>query len=100
MDLPDGQAMCALIHGEVGWLMYLRENGDAWFSSQIPNYTGSADAQIEYYLSIGQYDTYPASWALPVEVVQRALEFFAREHRPPPWVTWHNDSGDGAVIRG
>lgn len=84
---PDGQAMCALINGDLGWLMYLRENGDAGFSSRNPEYTGPADAEIEYYLRNGQWDTYPASWALPVAEVRRALEYFEREQRPPAWVT-------------
>lgn len=98
VESPDGQSMCALINGDRGWLMYLREEGDAGFSSRNPDYAGPIDAEIEYYLSNGQRDTYPASWALPVADVQRALEYFKREYRPPAWVTWHNDSGDGAVI--
>jgi hypothetical protein len=100
VESPDGQAMCALINDDLGWLMYLRENGDAGFSSRNSKYTGPADLEIEYCLSNGQRDTYPASWALPVAEVRRALEFFAQEHRPPPWITWHNDSGDSCVIGG
>jgi hypothetical protein len=100
VELPDGQAMCALINGDLGWLMYLRENGDAGFSSRNPSYAGPANAEIEYELSNGQRDTYPASWALPLAEVRRALEYFEREQRPPPWVTWHNDSDDGTVIGG
>jgi hypothetical protein len=26
------------------------------------------------------------------------LEYFEREKKPPPFVTWHNDSGDGTII--
>lgn len=95
---PDGQAMAALINDDLGWLMYLRHDGDGGFSSRNPDYTGPADATIEYYLDNGQRDTYPASWALPISVVRRALESFEREHRPPPWISWHNDSGDDEVI--
>jgi hypothetical protein len=29
--LPDGQSLCALINGDWGWLMYLREEGDSGF---------------------------------------------------------------------
>jgi len=95
---PDGQAMCALINGDCGWLMYLRANGDPGFSSRNPNYDGPPDAEIDYELSNGQGDCYPASWALPLSEVRRALEFFEREHRPPGFIVWYNDSGDGAVI--
>jgi hypothetical protein len=97
-ESPDGQALCALINGDRGWLMYLREEGDAGFSSRNPTYDGPPDAQIEYELSNGQRDLYPASWALPVAEVRRALAYFKREHRPPPFVAWYNDAGDGAVI--
>ncbi len=40
VNLPDGQAMCALINDDFGWLMYLRENGDAGFSSRNPDSPG------------------------------------------------------------
>lgn len=98
VELPDGQTLCALINGDAGWLMYLRGDEDAGFSSRNPHYSGPPDAVIEYCLSNGQVDEYPAAWALPVAEVRRALEFFRQEHRPPPFITWHNDSGDGAVV--
>lgn len=98
IELSDGQSMCALINGDVGWLMYLRENGDAGFSSRNPDYSGPPDAQIEYELGNGQRDAYPASWALPVQMVRQAMEYFQRENRPPTFITWHNDSDDGSVI--
>jgi hypothetical protein len=91
VDSPDGQSLCALINGDRGWLMYLREEGDSGFSSRNPDYTGPANAQIEYELSNGQHDFYPASWALPIAEVRRALEYFAQEHRQPPFVVWHED---------
>lgn len=78
--------------------MYLRENGDAGFSSRNPDYNGSESEVIEYVLNNGQRDIYPASWALPISVVERALEFFRKEHRPPPFVYWHNDSEDGIIL--
>lgn len=89
VQLPDGQALCALINGDRGWLMYLREEGDAGFSSCNPEYDGPPGAEIEYYLSNGQRDVYPASWALPIAEVRRALEYFERERRRPPCVVWH-----------
>jgi hypothetical protein len=88
---PSGEALCALISGARGWLMYLREEGDSGFSSRNPAYEGDPEATIEYILSNGQRDAYPASWALPLEEVQRALDFFAKEHKQPPFITWHED---------
>jgi hypothetical protein len=90
--------MCALINGDRGWLMYLRWDGDAGFSSRNPAYDGPSNAEIEYQLSNGQHDMYPASWALPLAQVRQALDFFDLNHRPPPFVVWHNDSGDGKTI--
>ncbi|MFA5952930.1 MAG: Imm1 family immunity protein [Hyphomicrobium sp.] len=95
---PDGQSMCALINGNMGWLMYLRSKGDPGFSSRNPDYQGAESANIDYALSNGQRDEYPASWALPIEVIDRALEHFRKEGRPPNFVFWHNDSGDGSKV--
>ena len=67
------------------------ENGDAGFSSRNPNYTGPSDAKLEYFLNNGQGDEYPMAWALPIEEIHRALEFFEREKKPPHFITWHND---------
>jgi len=83
--------MCALINGDQGWLMYLREPGDSGFSSRNPDYAGPADATIDYLLSNGQRDEYPASWALPLEVVERALEHFVATGEQAPFVKWHED---------
>jgi hypothetical protein len=88
---PDGRALCALINGDLGWLMYLREEGDSGFSSRNADYAGAEDATIEYRLSNGQVDEYPASWALPVAIVERALAHFRKTGDRAPFVTWHAD---------
>ena len=56
-------AICALMNGNRGWLMWVRHEGDAGFSSRNVAYSGSPEAEIEYMLSNGQVDRYPASWA-------------------------------------
>ena len=91
LEAPDGQSLCALINGGVGWLMYLREPGDAGFSSRNPSYKGDPEARIEYLLTNGQLDSYPAAWALPVDELRKALDYFEREHRRPPFIEWHQD---------
>ena len=98
IETDDGQSMCALINGDLGWLMYLREHGDAGFSSRNPRYDGPPDAMLDYFLSNGQCDEYPLAYALPIKEIRRALEYFKREQKAPPFITWHNDSGDGMVI--
>ena len=69
VEAGDGQSMCALINGDLGWLMYLREPGDAGFSSRNPDYKGNPDATREYYLSNGQMDEHPAAWAIPIDQI-------------------------------
>lgn len=93
----DGQRLVALINGDVGWLMYLRHDGDAGFSSRNPDHDGPPEATIEYELSNGQHDWYPASWALPLEQVMRALDYFRERRKQPPFIHWHNDSRDGVT---
>ena len=98
VSTPGCQSLCALISGEVGWLMYLRQEGDAGFSTRNPSFTGLSDAVIEYRLDNGQVDSYPASWALPLPEIQAAIEHFIRKSEPPPWLVWNNDSRDGTEI--
>lgn len=94
----DGQSLCALIGGQVGWLMYLRFDGDAGFSSRNPDYAGDESAEIDYVLSNGQLDRYPASWALPLPIVMRALDHVRSTGSPPPFVVRHDDSGESASL--
>lgn len=92
VETEDGQMMCALINGDRGWLMYLRESGDGGFSSRNPTYDGPPEAMMEFLLNNGQMDEYPLAWTLPIQEVQRALGYFKTERKPPPFITWHDDS--------
>jgi hypothetical protein len=91
IDVQDGPALCALFNGGIGWLMYIRESGDAGFSSRNPDYQGRANAMLEYRLSNGQQDAYPANWALPENRVNRALEYFVECRQRAPFIQWHDD---------
>jgi hypothetical protein len=90
--------MCALINRDKGWLMYLRESGDAGFSSRNPNYPGAPDETLEFYMENGQLDEYPKAWIIPIDEIKKALDFFQKEKKPPTFINWHNDSGDGEKI--
>jgi hypothetical protein len=92
IDVKDGPALCALFNGGIGWLMYMRESGDAGFSSRNLDYEGKADAVLEYRLGNGQHDFYPASWALPENWVIKALEYFVECRQRAPFIQWHDDS--------
>jgi len=87
----------ALINGDVGWLMYLRERGDAGFSSRNLAYTGPPDAVLTFVLQNGQEDEYPAAWAYPLATVNEALDYFRTHGAPPSFIQWHNDAGDGLL---
>ncbi len=93
--LPSGMRICALINGDLGWLMVPREGDSADLVSRNPTYAGDPQAEIEYRLDNGQLDRYPAAWALPFADVRRALEAFFTHEALPAWVTWHEDSGHG-----
>jgi hypothetical protein len=82
----DWPAVCALINGEAAWLMYMRYEGDAGFSTRNPQYTGPHKAMIEYYLSNGQCDEYPAAWNITTAEALRALEYFFDEKAMAPWL--------------
>ena len=107
-----GPTLVALLNGNIGWLMYLRhDDGDTGFRSHNPAFDGADPALggpafvsrfdgelvavIEYRLSNGQVDQYPASWALPEQEIMRALEYFV-EHQGgrAPFVHWHDDAGE------
>lgn len=88
----NGASLCALINGSVGWLMFLRDDGDAGFSSRNPDYAGDPTATISYRMVNGQEDSYPASWALPIATVESALQHFRATGERPPFVVWHDDS--------
>jgi hypothetical protein len=92
IDVEDGPALCALFNGRIGWLMYMRESGDAGFSSRNPEYQGKVDAMLEYRLSNGQPDACPASWALPENHVIKALEYFVECRQRAPFIQWQDDS--------
>lgn len=84
-------SISALINGDAAWLMYLRFEGDAGFSTRDPNYSGPPKAVIEYYLSNGQRDEYPASWNITTAEALRALEYFFVEEGMAPWLQWQEE---------
>jgi hypothetical protein len=90
-------ALCALLNGGRGWLTCLRAEGDAGFSSRNPAYAGPPDAEMEFMLSTGQADRYPAAWTYPRAEVLEAVWVFAATRCCPASLSWFNDSGDGAV---
>ncbi len=87
----ESPALCALLNGDIGWLMYLRIFGEHSFSSRNPDYRGDPDAMTDYQLPSGQMDQYPTSWALPKEEIYAALAYFLEHRDRSPSVQWHDD---------
>ena len=84
------QSICALINGNVGWLMYLRFEGDTGYSSRNPSET--SEENIEFFLSNGQCDEYPKKWTYPLAILKEALFSFLDNGALPKQVEWHDDS--------
>jgi hypothetical protein len=83
----EGPSLCMLRNGEHAFLMYLRFSGDSGFVSIGE---AAADSTVEYPLSNGQRDEYPASWCIPVEQCYKAVAyFFVNEGKRPEWLAWH-----------
>jgi Immunity protein Imm1 len=83
--------ICALINGEAALMMFLRWDGDAGFSTRNANYAGPAKGVVEYYLSNGQREEFPASWNITTSEALRAIEYFLAEEKMAPWLLWHEE---------
>lgn len=91
IELEDGQSLLVLINGNFGWLMYLRYEGDAGFSSRNPLFEGDQEEMMEFLLCNGQADFYPLSWVLPIDQIDKAIAYFEETKQQPPFICWHAD---------
>jgi hypothetical protein len=89
LGFPEFPALSALLNEDRALLMYLREVGDAGFTSRNPAYRGDEGEVIQYKLSNGQIDEYPASWALQEsEILEALATMMALEDQLYP-TSWH-----------
>ena len=86
----EGQRICALINNDVGFLMYLRYEGDAGFTSR--NFQDTSKDNIEFLLSNGQKDLYPKKWTYPIDTIKEAMLYFLMLQERSPLVHWQDDS--------
>jgi len=92
LRVSDGfPVICALFNSEAAWLMYLQYDGDAGFSTRDPDYIGSEDDNIEYYLNNGQLDECPASWNIGKAQAITALEYFVDRADMLPSLQWERN---------
>lgn len=91
LNRVDGAALCVLVNREQAWLMFSRAEGDAGFSSRNPDYAGLLDAKVEFFLSNGQRDEYPAQWCIATVEALQAMRYFFEQGEKSPLVAWHED---------
>ena len=87
----DEKALSILNNYDNAWIMYLRFNGDAGFRSSNPDYKGEEDKKLEFLLSNGQRDMYPASWIISFKKALKTLDYFLESGDKAPWITWHEE---------
>lgn len=88
----DGPSLAMLVNGSRAWLMYLRESGDAGFSSRNPDYDGPREAMLPFEIENGQGDEFPVAWTLPLDEAIAACEYFVTSGGDrSPEVLWHDD---------
>src|SRR5512138_3770171 len=54
VELDGFPSLCALVHGQSAWMMYLRHDGDEGFSSRNAAYSGPRGLMMEFMLANGQ----------------------------------------------
>ena len=86
----NGESLCTLINGGIGWLMYLRFEGDAGYSSRNPNVTSTRD--VEFILNNGQRDIYPENWTYDIHELRAAMQSFLVDGKRPNEIVWHDDT--------
>lgn len=97
VDHNNFPSLCGLIHADRGWLMLIRYDGDAGYSSRGSDDGARAATDLDFILSNGQQDWYPLTWTLPVKQVFNALQIFAETGQVPESIDWHNDAADNAT---
>lgn len=86
----DHGPMISMLRNEANaFLMYLRAEGDAGFTSRsAQDRSGTAT----FRLSNGQEDEYPLSWCVDIAECYKALvHFFSHNGARPDSIRWHAD---------
>ena len=91
LESSNGSSMMVLTNNEQAWAMFLRQPEDSGYSTRNPNYCGNCDELIDFSLSNGQVDYYPASWVFNKSVIIDALIYFYAYNEKSPNVLWHED---------
>lgn len=74
LSADSGEQLCALLNGEIGWLLYLRFAGDPGYSSRNP--AVSSGELMTFCLSNGECDEFPRAWTYPMDTLRVAMASF------------------------
>lgn len=85
-------SMLMLTHDDRALLLYFRHDGDAGLTSRDPAHSGPPHAMLDFELSNGQVDSYPAYWTMPLNDAVCALEYAFLHRAPAPWVMWNDEA--------
>ncbi|MEO1173405.1 MAG: Imm1 family immunity protein [Myxococcota bacterium] len=87
----DGSRLCVLLSPGFGFLMYLRDDCDAGFSTRKAEWD-DPDEEVEFELSNGQVDRYPKRLAQSRATALDAARHFIETRSLLATISWHNDS--------
>jgi hypothetical protein len=65
VEAANGPALTVLFNGTNGFLMYLRENGDAGFTSRNPSYEGELNAKLSSSSKVAKRTNIPRTGSYP-----------------------------------
>ena len=85
LNIENGPAICCLKNGEDAFLMYLREVGDSGFYVLSER---ADDVKLEFELSNGQVDSYPADMTVSFNLAKKALKYFYVCQGMLPEIQW------------
>lgn len=91
LEHPAMPTLAAMVNDDRAWLTFFRAIEDPGFHSCNPDYTGPADAVLDYIVANGQGDEYPVSWTYPTETALQAAEHFYLYGERAPFITWCAD---------
>lgn len=89
-SLPE-HALTLMLNHEKASLFYSQNIDEHSFSSRNPFIAPDTDEEVEFLLSNGQMDAYPASWVVPATIGIDAICHFFDQRKLSENVSWHQE---------
>jgi hypothetical protein len=84
-------ALAMFVNGTSAWLMFLLNQDEECYHTSNPEFEGDAASTIDYYLSNGQHDIYPAAWAIGTDAAMLGMKHFFGTGRRSSGLSWVRD---------